>query len=519
VTPITTEATLPPTGPANLPGLNAFTLPARFRTHPGPVPSTGIVHLGLGNFHRSHLAVYTAAAVAARGGNWGIYAYSLRGQELPAVLRSQDLLYSVVQIAPGVDTITVPAMHTACLGGDTDSLDAVAEIARPSTKIISITVTEHGYTFSPATHGLDLNLPSVQADLGGQTSPQTVIGLIARGLQQRARTHRQPVTVLSCDNLSENGDHAQRLVRHFAELLPADDSAELLGYLNTSVSFPNSMVDRIVPDTDDRHRAMAAQRLGVRDAAPVPAEPFSMWVLQDDFAAGRPAWELAGAIFTDDVAPYELMKLRLLNGTHSMIAYLGALDGRETIPEARAQEFITRAAQHVLYGEYLPTLTIPAAIDADVYIAQLFGRWSNSVLADATSRVGSNGSVKLPQRVTEPARFHLGRGVMPHYICLTVAAFLACHAPLAGYQPGPYARAMVDPAKTRLHQLAAESATPAELVGAIFSRGDIFHPSLADLPGFTARITTYLDLIVSSGIRAAADVAEQAHLARWPPKG
>lgn len=154
-------------------------------------------------------------------------------------------------------------------------------------------------------------------------------------------------------------------------------------------------------------------------------------------------------------------------------------------------------------------MTVPAGIDADVYIDQLFDRWSNSVLADATSRVGSNGSVKLPQRVTEPARFHVERGAMPEYLCLTVAAFLACHAPLAGCEPGPYARAMVDPAKSRLHQLAIESSNPAELVEAVFARGDIFHPSLAELPGFTARISTYLELIVDGGVPAAAELADQ----------
>lgn len=511
---MTTELQTPPAGSENLLGLNAVTLPAQFKINPGPVPPTGIVHLGIGNFHRSHLAVYTANAVAQRGGDWGIYAYSLRGKDLPAVLRDQDLLYSVVEIAPGVDTITVPAIHNACLGGDTDSVEVVAEIAKPSTKIITITATEHGYTFSPRTHGLDLDNKAVQADLAGQSSPQTVIGLIARGLQQRARTHGEPVTVLSCDNLSENGDHARRLVRHFAEQLEGDQGPELLYYLDTKVTFPNSMVDRIVPDTDDRHRAMAAERLGVRDEAPVPAEPFTMWVLQDDFAAGRPAWELTGAIFTNDVSPYELMKLRLLNGTHSMIAYLGALDGRETIPQARAQEFVARAARNVLYAEYLPTLTVPAEIDADAYIADLFDRWANSVLADATSRVGSNGSVKLPQRITEPAQFHIGRGVMPEYLCLTVAAFLACHAPLTGYEPGPYARAMVDPAKTRLTQLGLEATSAGDLVESIFTRGEIFHPSLTELPGFLDRIATYLNLIVTQGIRSAAGAAELAHLTR-----
>jgi fructuronate reductase len=255
---------------------------------------------------------------------------------------------------------------------------------------------------------------------------------------------------------------------------------------------------------------MAAKRLGVRDAIPVPAEPFTMWVLQDNFAAGRPRWEVGGAIFTDDVAPYDLLKLRLLNGTHSLLAYLGALDGQATIPDARFQGFIEHAARTLLNDEYLPTLTVPAAIDADEYIEQLFSRWSNSVLADPTSRVGSLGSVKLPQRITEPVQHHIAHGVMPENICLTVAGFLACIAPLDGYEPGPFARAMLDPAKDRLATLAAKCSTAKELTWAVFEQGDVFAPVLAEQPGFVDRVAQYLDLIITSGIRTAAAEAARA---------
>jgi fructuronate reductase len=490
--------------------LSAATIPPGVRGHDGPTPRTGIVHLGLGNFHRAHLAVYTAKAIDADGGDWGIFAFSRKRRDIPAALVAQDLLYSVVDIAPGTEAITVPAVHTAALWGAANSAEVVAEIGKATTKIVTLTVTEAGYTFSPSTHGLNLDSPLVQGDLAGATSPATAIGQVTRGLQVRARTHRAPVTVLSCDNLVDNGDHTAHLVRHFAELLPKDEREELLEYIGSSVTFPNSMVDRIVPATDDRHRAMAAERLGVYDAIPVPAEPFTMWVLQDHFAAGRPRWEVGGAIFTDDVAPYDLLKLRLLNGTHSLLAYLGALDGQETIPDARFQEFIEQAARILLRDEYLPTLTVPAAIDADEYIEQLFSRWSNSVLADPTSRVGSDGSVKLPQRITEPVQHHIARGVMPEHLCLTVAGFLACIAPLNGYEPGPFARAMVDPAKDRLAALAARCLTAKDLAWAVFEHGDVFAPVLAEQPGFVDRVGEYLDLIIRSGIRAATAEAARA---------
>ncbi len=489
--------------------LSANTIPPGVRAHNRPTPGTGIVHIGLGIFHRAHLAVYTAKALNAEGGEWGIFASSRR-EKTPDAMRAQDLLYSVVDIAPGTDAITVPAIHTAVMGSNDPSSLVVAEIGKASTKIVSLTITEAGYHFSPGTNRLNLCSALVQSDLAGGPSPATAIGQIVRGLQTRVRTHRGPVTVLSCDNLANNGDLTANLVGDFAELLPPDERRQLLEYIATSVTFPNSMVDRIVLDTDDRHRTMAAERLGVRDTVPVPAEPFTMWVLQDKFAAGRPRWEVGGAIFTDDVTPYDVLKLRLLNGTHSLLAYLGALDGQATIPDARFQDFIEKAANTLLRDEYLPTLTVPAAINADEYIEQLFSRWSNSVLADPTSRVGSNGSGKLPQRITEPVQDHIARGVMPEHICLTVAGFIACIAPPNGYDPGPFARAMVDPAKDRLAALARTCSTAQELAWAVFEHGDVFAPELATQTGFVERVGDYLDLIISSGIRAAAAEAARA---------
>lgn len=503
------SATEPPAG-TGVRRLGRGTVPRSALVLEGPPPATGIVHLGLGNFHRAHLSVYTAQAVAAAGGDWGVLAASAGGRAVPKAMVEQDLLYTVVDIAPDADAITVPGIHTGVLSRDDDPGRVVAEIARAGTRIVSLTVTEAGYTASPRTGGLELDAPGVRADLEGAAAPVTPIGRVARGLLARAGTHGAPVAVLSCDNLSDNGHRTARLVRDFAEHLSRPDRDTLLAYLDTAVSFPNSMVDRIVPGTDDRHRAMALERLGVRDAAPVPAEPFSMWVLEDDFAGGRPAWDQVGVIFTEDVAPYEVMKLRLLNGTHSLLAYLGALDGRATIPEARAQGFVETAARDLIQREYLPTLTLPAGVDGEAYVAQLFSRWSNTVLADTTSRVGSDGSVKLPQRITDPVLHHRAAGTVPEHICLTVAAFLACLAPLPGFDPGPQARAMVDPARERLADLAGRSSTADDLVNAVLHDGGVFAPSLGQDPAFADRIAHHLRTITTAGVQAAA---AQAHAA------
>jgi len=324
---------------STLPRLTAATTPTAARLHHRDALETGIVHLGLGNFHRAHQAVYTAAALAAQDGPWGILGVASRSTAVADALREQDFRYCTVQISPVTSTVQIPAVHTGALVA-AHAPDAVLDaIAAAGTRIITLTVTEHGYTYSPATHRLDVDNPAVRADLNGNT-PTTTVGQIVRGLQRRSRAGGAPITVLSCDNLTGNGDHTQRLVREFVAELPPAESTDLLAYLDGAVTFPNCMVDRIVPATVDAFRQVVADQLGLCDEVPVPAEPFTMWVLEDSFAAGRPTWEHGGAVFSDDVESYELLKLRLLNGTHSLIAYLGALDSRAIIPDSVAQPFV-----------------------------------------------------------------------------------------------------------------------------------------------------------------------------------
>ena len=487
-------------------GLNRSTAPADALIVKGQTPSTGIVHLGLGNFHRAHFAVYTAKAVAASGGEWGIYAYSFRSKALSESLNAQDLLYSVIDFAPTSEAVAIPAIHTAAVAGPEKAGEVIHQIAKPSTKIISITVTEAGYSISQKTGGLDLERADVQADLQGN-SPITLFGLITRGLQARLRASAGSITVLSCDNLSHNGERTKKQVTEFIKALPDNESAELVSFVEKHVTFPNSMVDRIVPGTEERHLKLAQERLGVRDSSPVPAEPFSMWALEDNFAAGRPAWEKAGVIFTEHVEQFEIMKLRLLNGAHSLLAYFGALDNQETIPDSRFQPFIEEALRNVLFEEYLPTLTMPEGLTADSYINQLFLRWSNTVLGDKTNRVGSDGSTKLPQRITEPVVFLTQHQKSTEFLALTVSAWLACIAPMNGFEPGVHARAMKDPAQERLKEYAMASKTPGEMVAKVFSEGNIFSPALASISSFTEAVANYLDLIFTSGIKSAVEKA------------
>ncbi|WP_285114340.1 mannitol dehydrogenase family protein [Leifsonia sp. fls2-241-R2A-40a] len=471
-----------------------------------PIPETpgrsGILHLGLGNFHRAHQAVYTAAAIAADGGDWGIVGVASRSRAVVDAMRAQDHLYSVATISPQDTTLRVPAVHTDAFVAADDPQRVVAGIADPAIRIVTLTVTENGYSSSPATGRLDIADPAIAADLRGD-GPRTTIGQLARGIQRRAAASGAPLTVLSCDNLAANGTHTKGLVREFLQELPTAEGAEALAFLESSVSFPSSMVDRIVPSTTPALRDEVSSLLGAWDEVPVPAEPFTMWAIEDDFAAGRPAWEAGGAVFSTEVDRYEQLKVRLLNGTHSLIAYLGALQGAETIPDAVGRPAIREAARAVLTHEYTPSIQVPSGVDIADYQRQLFLRWGNTALGHKTSQVGTDGSVKLRQRIPGPALRLLDRGEMPHLIALTVAAYLSCIAPRPGFDPGPFASAMTDGARDRLAALAGSARTGADLAEASIVDLRFFGEDLADRPAFTERVGDLVDTIAGDGVPAA----------------
>jgi fructuronate reductase len=473
-------------------------------------PAAGIVHLGLGNFHRAHQAVYTDAAVTTHGGDWGIIGVASRSSAIPDAMHAQDMLYTVVEISPGGSTFSVPRVHTDAFTAAANPDRVVRAIGDAATRIVSLTVTENGYNYTPATGSLNLEDPAIRHDLAHPGSPQTPIGQIVRGLQHRSRIHAEPVTVLSCDNLADNGHHTQRLVREFASLLPPAEAAEALAFIDTRTSFPSSMVDRIVPATTDHYRSLVASQRGYSDRIPVPAEPFTMWIVEDNFIAGRPTWEDGGAVFSDEVAGYEQLKVRLLNGTHSLIAYLGALTGAVTIPESVSHPTIELAARSVLRNEYLPSVSVPSGVDVDAYEEQLFSRWRNTALGHRTSQVGSDGSVKLRQRIPLPALQMLDDGRMPQLLALTTAAYLACMAPLPGFDPGPQAHAMEDPARGLLTGLAAASRSGQDLARRVLGDHHLLGEELAKRDEFILRTGEFIDIIHSAGPLAALAEASTA---------
>lgn len=357
-----------------------------------------IVHFGLGAFHRAHQAVYTERASALSGEPWGIVAVAPRSLPVVAAMRAQDCLYSLTERRPeGPDTRVVGSV-TEALGMRPDAGRIDALLASPEVTVLTSTITEKGHHRRPGSGELDTLAPEIAADLAALETGDltTVVGRIAAGLALRMRSGGAPVTLLSCDNMAGNGSALATVVRGFVEASSWPDRGAVLDWMAASVAFPATVVDRIVPATTDPDRHTAGSALGVRDGVPVVGEPYRQWVLQDSFAAPRPPWELDGALFVPDVVPYQLTKLRLLNGAHSALAYLGAAAGCETVADALATDWGERLVR-AFCSEVGPTLPTGGP-DPRGYADDLVERFRNPAVRHQLQQIGSDGSLKIPER-------------------------------------------------------------------------------------------------------------------------
>jgi fructuronate reductase len=436
-------------------------------SRPMEVPSSvGIVHLGIGAFHRAHQAVYTADA----GDGWGICGITQRSAAVAGRLVPQDGLYSVLERGPaGVSARVIGVIREVLTGEDT-----VGRLADPAIKVISLTVTEKGYRHDPATGRLRLDDPETCLDLTGRP-PHTVVGRLVRGLAGRDA----PVTVLCCDNLTANGATLRGLVEEYCERAGIRLSCE--------VSFPSTMVDRIVPATTPEDLDEAERLLGVRDEGVVVTEPFTQWVIEEAFVAGRPAWDAAGAIFTGDVAPYEKMKLRLLNGSHSMLAYLGS--SFEYV--ADAVDALGDTLRRYMDEDASPTLDVPPGFDLAAYKASLLERFANPALRHRTEQIAMDGSQKLPQRLLGVVRDRLVAGAEPRWASLAVAAWMR-HVQTA--------RDLDDPMADLLKMAVARADTPEAVVDALLGITDIFGPDLRESTVFRALLVEHLGALMAGAI-------------------
>jgi mannitol 2-dehydrogenase len=368
----------------------------------------GVVHLGVGAFHRAHQAMYHDRLLADGASEWGICGVGV----LPAdarmrdALGPQDGLYTLVERSPDKDDGAVIGSITGYLLAPDDPEAVLEQMAAERTRIVSLTVTEGGYNISDVTGEFDPENPDVVHDLRSGEPPRTTFGLVAEALHRRRERGLAPFTVMSCDNLPHNGRLARMAFTTYAGLRDPG----LADWMDQEVAFPNSMVDRITPATTDDDRRLVRERFGIEDRWPVVCEPFIQWVLEDDFRAGRPAYEDAGVQVVGDVEPYELMKLRLLNASHQAIAYFGYLCGFELVHDAAQDEPMRRFLRAYMDREGTPTLPPVPGVDLGEYKDTLLERFSNPAVRDTIPRLCAESSDRIPKWLVPVIRRNLEQG-------------------------------------------------------------------------------------------------------------
>ncbi|GMQ37849.1 fructuronate reductase [Enterobacter asburiae] len=455
-----------------------------------------IVHFGFGAFHRAHQALLTNRVLNEKGGDWGICEISLfSGDVLMSQLRAQDHLFTVLEKgAEGNEAIIVGAVHE-CLNAKLDSLPAIIEkFCEPQVAIVSLTITEKGYCIDPATGKLDLHNARIIHDLENPSEPHSAPGILVEALHRRRERGLPAFTVLSCDNIPDNGHVVKNAVLGMAQ----KRSAALSEWIDSHVSFPGTMVDRIVPAATDASLAEITDALGVEDPCGISCEPFIQWVVEDNFVAGRPEWEVAGVQMVQDVLPWEQMKLRMLNGSHSFLAYLGYLAGYAHINECMEDAAFREAARRLMLDEQAPTLRIKD-VDLTAYADSLLERFANPALQHRTWQIAMDGSQKLPQRMLDGIRVHLERKTPWPLLALGVAGWIRY---VSGTDDRGNAIDVRDPLSDKIRTM-VNASSDAERVNALLGLSEIFGHDLAQNSAFVEAVSQAYQRITRHGARQA----------------
>ncbi len=456
----------------------------------------GVVHLGIGAFHRAHQAWYLDRLLHQQPGPWGIVGASLKRPDMRDRLGPQDGLYTLVTRGEAGTTFRVIGTVRQVLVAPEDPAALVRRLADPATRVVTLTVTEKGYCLD-GTGRLDPRHPEIQADLANPDRPATALGFLAAALRARRAAGQPAPVLLTCDNLRSNGDTLRRALADFAAL--SDDG--LARWIEADVAIPNSMVDRIVPATTDADRAEVAAALGLADAAPVIAEPFSQWVIER--TPGLPDLARVGVEMVAKAAPYEHMKLRLLNGSHSAIAYLGQLAGLETVAAAMADAELRRFVTGLMAHEIAPTVTGLPGDQLRAYQAALIERWANPAIQHKTQQIAMDGSQKLPIRWLATLRDRIEEGERIHRLSVCLAGWMRY---LGGRDEQGRALVISDPRASELQALADPAQPPAVLVERFLTQSGLFDAQLAGHTGLRAGVTHTLASLAERGV--AATLAE-----------
>lgn len=460
---------------------------------------SGIVHIGVGAFHKAHQAVYTDDALErpsdASGSDWMITGVSLRSADVAEALNPQDGLYTLLVRGPQGVSARVVGSIARVLVAPREPAAVLEALAAPSTRIVSLTITEKGYGIDPATGGLDRAQPAIAADLADPSHPGSAVGYLVEALRLRRDRGHRGFTVLCCDNLPGNGRIVGRLVADFAR----ERDPALVRFIEAEVTFPSTMVDRITPASTERTFADALALTGCEDRAAVETEPFSQWIVEDRFVAGRPHWEAGGALFVDDVAPYEKMKLRLLNGSHSLLAYSGFLVGHALVRDVMADaDLVALIDRHM--REAARTLSPVPGVDLGAYARDLRARFANPAIAHQTYQIAMDGTQKLPQRLLEPAAEALAKGLPLDSYAFAVAAWMRY---ALGRKEDGEAYALRDPREAEIAALVDRDTSAAEIVRRLLSLPGLFPAALAGSKSFAEAVTHRLGLVLSEGMCTA----------------
>lgn len=467
----------------------------RLRRSSDPRPKVGIVHLGPGAFFRAFCATYTADAGKTAGGDWGICAVSLRSGDVRDQLAPQDCAYTAVTMAPGGAKQQIIEVIDNALVAPENPQAVLDTMADPDVKIVSMTITEKGYCHNPATGQLRLDHPDIVHDLAHPDTPRSAIGFLVCALARRRAAGYPAFTVLPCDNLPDNGALTRAVVLDFANAV----SPELGLWIASHATFPSTMVDRITPATTDADIAALADRKGYLDKACVMHEPFRQWVIEDDFVNGeRPSWDRAGAQLVTNVAAFEAMKLRCLNGAHSALAYLGYLARYETIAQTVADPDFAAFIDQLWTGEVIPTIPPPEGTDLTAYCASLKTRFQNPAIQHRTWQIAMDGSQKVPQRLLGTIQDCLDAGRPFPCLALGVAGWMRY---VQGVDETGAAIDVRDPLLQQLQSAAAGS--PEGQVAGLLAVTDVFGPTLANHPDFVKAITAAYATLKNKGAQAA----------------
>ena len=456
-----------------------------------------IVHFGFGAFHRAHQALYTHHLLESTDSDWGICEVNLmpgNDRVLIENLKKQQLLYTVAEKGAESTELKIIGSMKEALHPEIDGCEGILNaMARPQTAIVSLTVTEKGYCADAASGQLDLNNPLIKHDLENPTAPKSAIGYIVEALRLRREKGLKAFTVMSCDNVRENGHVAKVAVLGLAQ---ARDP-QLAAWIEENVTFPCTMVDRIVPAATPETLQEIADQLGVYDPCAIACEPFRQWVIEDNFVNGRPDWDKVGAQFVADVVPFEMMKLRMLNGSHSFLAYLGYLGGYETIADTMTNPAYRKAAFALMMQEQAPTLSMPEGTDLNAYATLLIERFSNPSLRHRTWQIAMDGSQKLPQRLLDPVRLHLQNGGSWRHLALGVAGWMRY---TQGVDEQGNAIDVVDPMLAEFQKVNAQY-QGADRVKALLGLSGIFADDLPQNADFVGAVTAAYQQLCERGAR------------------